>query len=139
MHPGKIEVGMRLAVLNVHPTLVELIIPENKNKRDNLNVMEYDDGPERTMPATRREVPKEMLVSFIGIPVTVKVIQLPFVIVDIIGSPVVLDTREVDFMEVNEEYANAIASGSMSSPQQNHSFKEELRNKLREKKAEKKK
>lgn len=49
--------------------------------------------------------------SWYGDVLTVKAIQLPFIVVEIadscFSSPVKMDTRELVFMELNEDYINA--------------------------------
>jgi hypothetical protein len=42
-----------------------------------------------------------------GIPMKITAVNLPYVIVESIGQPIVLDTRLVKFMEITKEYVEA--------------------------------
>lgn len=85
--PGELEVGADVTVLEASLFPVEV----------------YQDS-EGKMYGQKMSPSLSM---YKGIPMKITAVNLPYVIVEVIGQPMVLDTRQIKFMELSKEYVEA--------------------------------
>ena len=110
--PGEIVVGMDVAIFEADPCPVEQYRDGDGNVVTQKLSMIYD--------------------GFKGIPMKVTAVNLPYLVVHVMGKILTLDTRHIKFMELTPEYVNAVAPVAPVSAQTPQNGRDALRNFLRD-------
>lgn len=111
LSPGELTVGAMVTVLEAKPIIAEMV-------KDHDGEVQM----QRLVPAAD---------MYKGIPMEIAALNLPYVVVKVMGQPAILDTRIVDLMEISKEYIQATASAAeKTSPQANSSGRSDLRQAL---------
>lgn len=98
LSPGELTVGAMVTVLEAKPIIAEMV-------KDHDGEVQM----QRLVPAAD---------MYKGIPMEIAALNLPYVVVKVMGQPAILDTRIVDLMEISKEYIQATASVAEKTPPQ---------------------